>query len=240
MGRAAYLTARCPTGCEAWLHPHALDRHVQGRCRGHPWINDLPDTAVVPNSSSSVILGALDGTLVSPVPLERASRVDGRDGRLRNPAPEHGGMFRIHSPLPGVKARRWLVVAIAAADRWGSDGVRQALDRQCFHDLEGELLVPGSYVDCPICGAFVSAHSLHAHQTTSANCAWRRAALEVRCAWRDGWRDPCSIPEAPETWSELSASTRWKRQVRTVVFPRWIAVLLPGDGDRRRHRGETR
>lgn len=240
MGRAAYLTARCTTGCEAWLHPYALDQHVEGRCRGHPWVDDLADTAVVPNSSSGVILGVLEESLVSPVPLERSSRVVGRDGRLRNPAPEHGGMFRIRSPLDGVKSRRWLVVAIAAADRWGTDGVRQALDAHRFHELEDELLVPGSYVDCPICGAFVSALALHPHQTTSANCAWRRAALEVRCAWRDGWRDPCSIPETPKTWSELSGSTRWKRQVRTVAFPRWIAVLLSGDGGRRRHSSETR
>ena len=236
MGRAAYLTARCPTGCEAWLHPYALDQHVEGRCRGHPWVDDLADSAVVPTSYTDAILGVVDESLVRPLPMDRSRRVDGRDGRLRNPSPEHGGMFRIHSPLEGIKARRWLVVAAAAADRWGRDGVRQALDEQRFDELQDELLVPGSYVDCPVCGAFVSALALHAHQTTSANCAWRRAALEVRCAWRGGWRDPYSIPEAPKTWSELCASMRWKRQVRTVVFPRWIAVLLPGAGDRRRHR----
>lgn len=240
MGRAAYLTARCPTGCEAWLHPYALDKHVEGRCRGHPWVDDLPDTAVIPNSYADVILGVVDETLVSLVALERSSRVDARDGRLRNPAPDHGGLFRIHSPLDGITARRWLVVALAAADRWGTDGVRQALQADRFRDLEEELLVPGSYVDCPTCGTFVNTSALRAHQRTSASCAWRGAALEVRCAWRDGWRDPCSIPDAPKAWSQLSGSTKWRRRVRTTVFPRWIAVLLPPSGGDRRRPTDTR
>jgi hypothetical protein len=227
MGRSAYLTARCPTGCEAWLHPYALDQHVDGRCRGHPWVDDLPDTAVIPASSTDMILGTLDEALISTVGLEGSSRVDARDGRLRNPAPLHAGSFRLHSPLDGIRARRWLVVALAAADRWGSDGVGQALEPERFRELENELLAPGSYLDCPVCGAFVSSRALRNHQTTSASCGWRRAAFEVRCAWRHGWRDPCSVPQAPKTWGELSRSSRWKRQLRTTVFPRWIAVLLP-------------
>jgi hypothetical protein len=230
MGRSAYLTARCPTGCEAWLHPYALDQHIGGRCRGHPWVDDLPDTAVIPASYTDMILGTVDEALISTVGLKGSSRVDARDGRLRNPAPLHAGSVRLYSPLDGIRARRWLVVALAAADRWGSEGVHQALEPGRFRELENELLVPGSYLDCPVCGAFVSSRALRNHQTTSASCGWRRAAFEVRCAWRHGWRDPCSVPQAPKTWGELSRSTRWKRQLRTAVFPRWIAVLLPPKG----------
>ncbi len=63
MGRSAYLTARCPTGCEAWLHPYALDQHVDGRCQGHLWVDDLPDTAVIPASYTDLILATLDEAL---------------------------------------------------------------------------------------------------------------------------------------------------------------------------------
>jgi len=230
MGRSTYLTARCPAGCEAWLHPYALDQHVDGRCRGHPWVDDLPDTAVIPSSYTDLLLGTLDEALISTVRLERSGRVDARDGRLRHEAPLSPGSFRVHSPFDGVRARRWLVVARAAADRWGSDGIHQALDPDRFHELQEELLPVGAYLDCPICGTFIHSRALRSHQATSAICGWRRAALEVRSAWRDGWRDPCSVPKAPKTWGELSRSTRWKRQLRTTAFPRWIAVLLPPAG----------
>jgi hypothetical protein len=237
MGRAAYLTARCPTGCEAWLHPHAVDRHVDGRCRGRPWVDDVPDTVVVPAAYADLLLGVLDEALVGLVSLERSPRVDPRDGRRRAEAPGSGGTFRIRSPLGGVAARRWLVVATAAVDRWGIDGARQAQRPDRFAELQHELLAPGAYAECPGCGAFVSTSALRSHQAKSASCLWRRAALEVRCAWRDGWRDPCSVRGAPTTWGELSAS-RWRRRLHTVPFPRWIAVLLPpntGDGRRTWH-----
>lgn len=159
MGRSAYLTARCPTGCEAWLYPYALERHVDGRCRGHPWVDDMPDTAVIPASYTNMILGNVDEALISTVGLERSGRVDGRDGRLRHAAPLNPGSFCVPSPLDGIRARRWLVVALAAADRWGNDGVRQALEPERFRELEKELLAPGSYLDCPVCGAFVSSRA---------------------------------------------------------------------------------
>jgi hypothetical protein len=229
MGRSTYLTARCPTGCEAWLHPYALDQHLDGRCRGHPWVDDLPDTAVIPTGYTGVILGCVDEALIGTVGSERSGRVDARDGRLRHPAPPNPGTLRLRSPLDGVPARRWLVVALAAADRFGNDGIRQALDPDRFSELQDELLPAGAYLDCPICGTFIHSRALRGHQATSAICGWRRGALEVRCAWRDGWRDPHSVPGAPMTWGELCRSTRWRRLLRTVVFPRWIAVLLPPD-----------
>jgi hypothetical protein len=46
--RCRYLTARCPTGCETWLHPRAVNAHVLlRRCRGNPWIEDVEDEALV-------------------------------------------------------------------------------------------------------------------------------------------------------------------------------------------------
>lgn len=35
MTKCEYLTARCPTGCEVWLHPKAVTPH-EARCPGHP------------------------------------------------------------------------------------------------------------------------------------------------------------------------------------------------------------
>lgn len=227
VGRSTYLTVRCPTGCEAWLHPKAVHQHLAGRCRGHPWVEDLPDTAVIPEPYTELILSAIDDTLVSVVPPDRSGRVDPSDGRVRNQPRPHKGTRRIQSPIEGIKARRWLLVAVAAAERWGDDGVRTALDPQRFQDLEGELVAPESYNDCPICGTFVSTRSLRTHQRTSANCLWRHAASEVQDAWLDGWRDPWSIPGAPLTWSELTSTAALRRSLRTITFPRWIAVLLP-------------
>jgi hypothetical protein len=230
MGRSTYLTVRCPTGCEVWLHPLALPRHVEGgRCRGRPWVDDLPDTAAIPPRYAPLLLSVLDESLLGVVGTPGSTRVQWPDGRRRIPSPMHSSRWRMRSPLEGVPARRWLAVAVAAADRWGSDGVRQALEPDRFEEFETQLLPPGAYVICPICGAFIHARHLRQHQSMNAACLWRRAAAEVRCAWSDGWRDPWSIPGAPTTWAELSATVRWARRLRTIPFPRWVAVLLPVD-----------
>lgn len=239
MGRATYLTARCPTGCEAWLHPKALPLHAEVRCRGHPWVDDLSDTAVVPDAYTELLLGLGDDVAVGVVDPGHLSRIDPGDGRCRHRPPTPSGVLRVHSPVPGVSARRWLVVALAAADRWGADGVRRAVRADGFYTLETELVLPGTYTECPVCGAFVAARVLGQHQRMSATCWWQRAAAEVRAAWRDGWRDPYTVPGAPTTWTDLSRSAGWRRRLRTVPFPRWIAVLVSPATPRAVARGTT-
>ena len=135
----------------------------------------------------------------------------------------------MRSPVDGVRARKWLRVAVAALESQGLSSVREALSPEGFHALEREVLPPGSEVTCPDCDETVSARGLGIHRATSGACRWRRAAAEVRAAWAVGWRDPYSVEGAPLTWGELMARVCWKRRLVTVDFPRWTAVLLKPD-----------
>jgi len=226
MGRAHYLTIRCPLGCEAWLQPSALEGHLgPGRCRLHPWVDDLVDSAVVPAPLAGLVLSVLPEALVEEAEHPEVSRsrrndvgFDFRYGR------------RIRSPLDGVRARRWLLVATAVLEQQGLRAVQQTLSLDSFLEVEQVVLVPGEQAECPDCGEFVTRRGLGNHRATNSACRWRRAAAEVRKSWQVGWRDPFSIAGAPLTWAELTGRVRWRKRMLTIGFPRWTAVLImPGD-----------
>ncbi|MGQ0744933.1 MAG: hypothetical protein ACT4OS_11475 [Acidimicrobiales bacterium] len=220
MPRVHYLTIRCPFGCEAWLAPPWLDGH-RDRCTGRPWVDDLPDRAVVPAPLAGVLLSVLPRALVDDA--QRPSVTRAQQDRV---ALDFRFGACVRSPVAGVTARRWLRVAIAALEAKGLESVRRALSPDGFGQLERELIEPGADVACPECGECVTARGLATHRATNAACRWRRAAREVREAWDTGWRDPFSVEGAPLTWAELVARMHWKRRLLTVDFPRWTAVLL--------------
>jgi hypothetical protein len=222
MGQAHYLTIRCPLGCEAWLQPTTIERH-QGRCRGRQWVDELPDHAVIPFPLAPVLASVLPpGVVEDRNPEVRRSRrhevaLDFRLGR------------QMHSPIEGVRARRWLHVATRAIETKGIQAVRQALTLDGFLELEAELVPAGDATECPDCGEFVTRRGIGRHQATSVVCRWRRAVAEVEQAWESGWRDPFNVDGAPLTWAALSSRVRWRSRMLTVPYPRWTAVLLMGD-----------
>ena len=226
MGRAHYLTIRCPLGCEAWLQPSTLERHLQpGRCRQHPWVEDLVDSAVVPAPIAGLVLSVLPRALVDDAERPEVSRsrrndvgFDFRFGR------------RIRSPLEDIRARRWLLVAMGVLEQQGMRAVQRCLTLDGFLELEQAVLSPGEQLECPDCSEFVTRRGLGNHRATNSAGRWRRAAAEVRQSWAAGWRDPFSIEGAPLTWVELMRRVRWRKCLLTVEFPRWTAVLLkPGE-----------
>jgi hypothetical protein len=220
MPRVHYLTIRCSTGCEAWLAPPWLQGH-RARCTGRPWVEDLPDRAVIPAPLVGALLSVLPRAFVQEAerPKVARSRQDGVALDFR-----HG--VTVRSPVDGVPARRWLRVATAAVETKGLSSVRLALSPEGFSALEQELVPPGTEAVCPDCGESVTARGLATHRATSGACRWRRAAAEVREAWAAGWRDPYSVEGAPLTWGELVGRVHWQRRLVTVDFPRWTAVLL--------------
>lgn len=229
MGKAKYLTVRCPTGCEAWLHPAALCEHLRpGHCRGHPWVDDLPDNALVPQPAADKLAAVLPARLVGHPQISQR--------RIRKPAKGESldhrviGSLTIASPIEGIKARRWVAVALAATQRLGETAVLRLLTIEGFNDLEPKVLDGNAFLDCPDCGEPVHHKAIGDHRRKSTVCRWKRAAAEVRDLWYDGWRDPWSIPEAPLTWEVLMARVQWRRQLATVQFPKWTAVLLRGAG----------
>ena len=223
--RCRYLTARCPTGCESWLHPRAVEAHIEpGRCRGKPWVDDLQDDALIPEPAASTFSQRMPAHLVGPVnvsqdrlgrfhPAERL-RYDVLDGIV------------VRSPIDGVRARRWLYVVTAAIERHGPQVVDRALTPVGFREVERELDPDGWLVDCPDCGDAVGRSGIKLHRARSTLCRWKRAETEVRTLLDEGWRDPFTVPGAPLKWDLLQAKAAWRRRVRTVEFPRWTAVLL--------------
>lgn len=188
---------------------------------------DLPDSVVVPAPLSGLLLSVLppaivDGAEHPNVSAARRRRVDisFREG------------VRIRSPLDGIRAKRWLIVARAALKHEGLDAVRRTLTTDAFLALEAALVPAGKYLACPDCSEIVTSGRLAYHQATNSACRWRRAVREVRRAWTAGWRDPFSIDGAPLTWSELTGRVVWRSRLRTIPFPRWTAVLLATDSSR--------
>lgn len=220
MARLHYLTIRCPTGCESWLAPPWLQGHLV-RCVGHPWVDDLPDRAVVPAPIAGALLSVLPRALVQEAERPKVTR-----SRQDTVALDFRHGVTIESPLAGVPARKWLRVAMAALECRGLSSVRAALSPDGFQVLQRELVPPGTEAVCSDCGQEVTARGLATHRATSGACRWRRAAAEVREAWAAGWRDPYSVDGAPLTWAELVGKVCWQRRLVTIDFPRWTAVLL--------------
>ena len=223
--RCRYLTARCPTGCEMWLHPRAVDAHVLlGRCRGTPWIEDVEDEALVPEPAASMFIDRVPSHLVRPINVSEDRLIRLRlTERVRDDV-LHGIVVR--SPVEGVRARRWVYVVTAAVERHGPQVIDRAVTPIGFQEVEGELDVNDRLVDCPDCGDTVARSGISLHRSKSTLCRWRRAATEVRALWDAGWRDPFTVPGAPLKWDQLQGKAAWRRRVRTVEFPRWVAVLL--------------
>lgn len=222
MGQAHYLTIRCPLGCEAWFQPSSIERHLEpGRCRRHPWVDDLPDAVVVPAPLSGLIV-----PLLPPALVDDAEHPEIGSSRRQSISLDFRLGRRIRSPIEGVRARRWLYVATAVLEQRGLQAVKRTLTPGGFAELERVVVRRDEEAECRDCGEFVTRRGLGAHRATSAACRWRRAAAEVRTAWEAGWRDPFNVEGAPLTWGELSSRVQWRRRVLAVTFPRWTAVLL--------------
>lgn len=207
------------------MQASALDRHLRpGWCRQHPWVEDLVDSAIVPAPLAALVLSVLPEVLVEEAEHPEIGRsrrnevgFDFRFGR------------RIRSPLDGVRARRWLLVATAVLERNGLRAVERCLTLEGFLELEEAVTSPGEHAECPDCGEFVTRRGLGSHRARNSACRWRRAVDEVRRSWAAGWRDPYSIEGAPLTWAELTCRVHWRKRMLTVRFPRWTAVLLKPD-----------
>lgn len=226
MSKVHYLTARCPQGCETWLHPRAVWPHTNDpqRCRQHPWVDDLPDTALI---------GApLAQSVAAVLPAHLLDRPNFSGDRLLHPHPDdylpihlcQGVVVR--SPVDGVTAQRWAVVVAAAERDEGAAAIEQAATADGFAEIESRLLDEGRLGRCPDCGDTTTAKGLGRHRARNTQCRWRRAAAEVRRLWADGWRDPFSVPGAPLKWRELNDRIYWRNRTHVIPFPAWTAVLL--------------
>ncbi len=132
-----------PHGCEAWLHPRISMRDHADRCRGHPWVDEIDEVAVVPTEYTSLIAAVMDADLLGAVSDQRHSRAVLGDGRAKSRVPTPAGRLTIETPIAGIRPRRWLTVAIAATERLGFDGLVSALDPEAFYELEAHVLTPG-------------------------------------------------------------------------------------------------
>lgn len=225
VSRCRYLTARCPSGCESWLHPKAVTAHVGlGRCRAVPWVDSTEDSALVPGPHARLFRDRLPDALVGPVNVsqDRVLRLRSAEG-VRDDVLQ--GIV-VRSPIEGVNARRWMYVVRAAVELRGPEAIEKGLAPSGFGDLERELQVDDWLVDCPDCGEPVKRSRMNLHLAKSTLCRWRRARDEVKALWGAGWRDPFSIPGAPLAWGALQEKAVWRRRLRTVELPRWVAVLL--------------
>ena len=140
----------------------------------------------------------------------------------------HGIVVR--SPIQGVSARRWVYVVRAATDSQGPHAIERAITPGGFAELEGGLDADAWLVDCPDCGETVKRSRINLHRAASTRCRWQRARTEVRALWEIGYRDPFSMPTAPLDWEALRRTATWRRRVRTIEFPRWVAVMVSSAG----------
>lgn len=81
MSKVHDLTARCPQGCETWLHPRAVWLHTNDpkRCREHPSVDDLAD--------STLIAAPLAQEVAAILPRHLVSRPHFSGDRLLHPRP---------------------------------------------------------------------------------------------------------------------------------------------------------
>lgn len=225
MTSSRYLTARCPTGCENWLYPAAVEPHVDlGQCGGRPWTEDIPDATLVAAPMAEVLERLLPPALVAHPDFSY-------DRLTASTFPDYLRIavcrgITVRSPIAVVPSRRWVSVALAAAARYGEPGVRRAMIGSGFAELEHELIDPAEFAECPDCHEVVKRKGLKTHQSRNVGCRWQHAANVVRELWQQGWQDPYSVAGAPLKWSDLRAKGEWRRRLQTVEFPKCTAVLL--------------
>ena len=226
MTKVHYLTARCPLGCETWLHPQAVWPHTHhpGKCRKRPWVDDLADEALIAAPLARDIASILPSALVREPRYSAERMLHPGPGQYLCVDMTQGVLIR--SPIEGVPARRWAVVVAAAERELGSGAIQQALSAPGYGRLEQRLTDNGRLARCPDCGDDLTARGLGKHRARSIPCRWRRAAAEVRSLWAEGWRDPFIVQGAPLKWVELNATVAWRRRLHVVPFPAWTAVLL--------------
>lgn len=224
--RCEYLTARCPYGCEVWLHPRAVRPHAD-RCPGHPWTDDrLPVTQVILSDTDVEQARRICPPEILHPPTFTTDRVLKPRAGMRL----HGGLLRgivVESPLEGVTGRRWWTVARAAHEQGQS--TRTALaDADKFLHLERQVGLAGHFVQCDICSDDITPRRLAGHRRTNSVCRFLADTAEVHAFWILGYRDPYSIRGygVPTTWTELNGRVAWRNRLHVVRFRLWTAVLL--------------
>lgn len=223
--RCEYLTARCPFGCEVWLHPRAVASHAH-RCPGHPWTDQRQPV-------TQTILGDDDAKLARHIcPPENLQRPSFSGDRLLKPRPGmrlHDSLVAgivVESPLAGVTGRRWWTVVRAAGEQgWSTDS---AHDLDNFLGLEQALGLADQFVRCDICGDDITPRGLRGHQRSNSVCRFLADTAEVRTFWSLGYRDPYRLRDrgVPITWTELNSHVAWRTLLHVVRFRLWTAVLI--------------
>jgi hypothetical protein len=220
-----YLTARCPTGCEAWIPAKAVPAHVD-RCPRARWTDlRLP--------LNEILLTGIDADIAKLVcPEELLLPPTFRPERFRRYG---SGLYLatnitagvvVQSPLTGVTARRWWRACRAATEQGRPRG--PLFDAAAFGAFEQELDVADGLISCEICGDDVTAHMIARHQRTNSACRFMADTARVRELWAEGYRDPYSLRhlDVPTTWTKLHSRVAWRRRLFVVPFRLWNAVLL--------------
>lgn len=228
MSAGKNLTARCPTGCEVWLHPNAVAAH-RDHCPGVPWTDRrLPVSEVLLAGDQAPV--ALDICPDDVLALPTFS-----DDRTKRYVP---GLYLreevrrgivVRSPLEGVTGRRWWrAVRLAAKREVPRDGTFDPLG---FEALERHLGIADSLVTCGICGDDLTPGHLDRHQRTNSVCRFLGDTAQVHKLWDAGYRDPYSLRHEglPLTWYQLNGRAAWKNRLHVVPFRFWNAILLAPD-----------
>jgi hypothetical protein len=223
--RCEYLTARCPYGCEVWLHPRAVAPH-HDRCPGHRWTDQrLPIT----NAALSHDQADLARRICPPEQLHRPE-ISG--DRLLNPRPGmriHDGLIAgvvVESPIPAVTGRRWWTVLRAAHGQgWSTD---LALEPESFRRIEERLGLVDHFATCTICGDDITPRRMTNHHKANSVCRFLADTAEVRTFWNLGYRDPFLLQGdgVPTTWTELNSRVTWRNRLHIVHFRLWTAVMI--------------
>lgn len=223
--RCGYLTARCPYGCEVWLHPRAVGPHGD-RCPGHRWTDNRMPVTQVALSDQQADLARL---ICPPTQLLRPSF---SGDRLLNPRPGmrlHDSLVAgvvVQSPFPDITGRRWWTVLRAAHEQgWATD---PALDPDGFHHLEKQLGLVDHFASCAICGDDITPNRMKAHHKVNSVCRFLSDTAEVRTFWKLGYRDPYVLQNdgVPITWTVLNSRVAWRTRLHIVRFRLWTAVLI--------------
>lgn len=128
----------------------------------------------------------------------------------------------VQSPVEGVRARKWLRVAIPALESKGLSSVRQALSPDGFHAVEQEVIPPESDVRCHV--PRLRREHLRS-RLGNAPCDERRVPLapsSYRGSRRvgNGLARPLQRGGCATQVGELTGKVCWQRRLVTVEPPR--------------------